>query len=117
MRVQFRLFSPLLALALLSAAPARGQDASGPPTSIEGPPLPERVQSGEPLEPDVRIIRREREIVEEYRLNGRLYMIRVVPAAGPPYYLVDSDGDGRLETQFTELAPGMLIPSWVLFRW
>jgi len=117
MRVQFRLVFPLLALGLLLAAPVKGQDSSGPPTPIEGPPLPERVQSGEPLEPEVRIIRRERELVEEYRVNGRLYMIKVVPIAGPPYYLVDSDGDGRLESRFTELAPGMLIPSWVLFSW
>jgi hypothetical protein len=111
-----------LALALLSTALATGPVAAqDPPVAappvVEPPPLPERVQSGEPLEPEVRIIQREREVVEEYRIHGRLYMIKVVPRGGPPYYLVDGDGDGNLESRFHELAPGMLVPSWVLFSW
>jgi len=38
-------------------------------------------------------------IVEELRVNGQLYAIRVTPKHGVPYYLVDSDGDGNLETR------------------
>jgi hypothetical protein len=111
---------PIIAVALCASlgAPALAQE--GPEagaTTLEPPPLPERVESGEPLEPDVRIIRRERETVEEYRLSGRLYMIKVTPRVGRPYYLVDADGDGKLESRFNELAPGMLIPSWVLLTW
>lgn len=108
---------PLAAAALLVASLARAQELAAPPAAVEGPPLPERVQSGEPLEPEVRIIRREQEVIEEYRQGGRLYMVRVVPRGAPPYYLVDSDGDGRLDTRWVEAAPGVLIPSWVLFSW
>lgn len=108
---------PLAAAALLVASLARAQELAAPPAVVEGPPLPERVQSGEPLEPEVRIIRREQEVIEEYRQGGRLYMVRVVPRGAPPYYLVDSDGDGRLDTRWVEAAPGVLIPSWVLFSW
>ncbi len=108
----------LVALALLAPALAGAQDLPpAPPGAVEGPPLPDRVQSGEPLEPEVRIIRREQEVIEEYRQGGRLYMVRVVPRGAPPYYLVDSDGDGRLDTRWVEAAPGVLIPSWVLFSW
>ena len=55
--------------------------------------------------------------VEEYRAGGMLYMIKVNPAKGRAYYLVDTDGDGRLETRHNDLQDGMLIPAWVLLRW
>lgn len=57
------------------------------------------------------------QLINEFRINGQLYMIRVTPQKGAPYYLVDSDGDGDLETRWNELAPDLLIPSWVLLRW
>lgn len=55
--------------------------------------------------------------IDEYRINGKLYMIRITPQKGAPYYLVDADGDGDLETRTNELAPDFLIPSWVIFGW
>lgn len=59
----------------------------------------------------------ETDVINEFRINGQLYMIRITPSKGAPYYLVDSDGDGDLETRWNELAPELLIPSWVLLRW
>ena len=56
-------------------------------------------------------------VIDEYRINGKLYMIRITPKKGAPYYLVDADGDGDLETRSNELAPDFLIPSWVIFSW
>ena len=44
-------------------------------------------------------------------------MIKVVPTKGIPYYLVDTDGDGSLETRYNRLQDGMLIPAWILLRW
>lgn len=73
--------------------------------------------SDELLEPQVTIIRGEHAVFEEYRRSGQLYQVKVIPAWGPPYYLIDSDGDGRLETRRDELAPGLLIPHWILFTW
>ncbi|MEE8379338.1 MAG: DUF2782 domain-containing protein [Gammaproteobacteria bacterium] len=57
------------------------------------------------------------EVISEFRINGQLYMIRITPNKGVPYYLVDADGDGNLETRWNELAPDLLIPAWVLLRW
>lgn len=68
---------------------------------------PGRVIIGEPEETQI----------DEFRVNGQLYMIRVTPKKGLPYYLVDNDGDGELESRQNELAPKVLIPSWVLKRW
>jgi hypothetical protein len=84
---------------------------------VEAPPPPAAVESGEPLEPEVTIIQGERETIQEYRVNGQLYMIKVVPKKGYPYYLVDTNGDGRLETRYTDPGAHLLVPHWVLFRW
>lgn len=105
-----------LASLIYTNAPAQSGGAALEPIP-EPPPLPERVESGEALEPDVTIIQGERQTVHEYRLNGRLFAIKVTPKNGPTYFLVDADGDGELETRRKELTPDFLIPQWVLFSW
>ncbi|NOX77126.1 MAG: DUF2782 domain-containing protein [Gammaproteobacteria bacterium] len=57
------------------------------------------------------------EIVQELRVNGQLYAVRITPKKGYPYYLVDSDGDGNLETRNNDLGMKLLIPTWVLKSW
>ena len=37
------------------------------------------------------------DVVSEYRVQGQLTMVRVAPKRGPIYYLIDSNGDGRLD--------------------
>jgi len=37
------------------------------------------------------------DIVSEYRVGGRLAVVKITPARGPVYYLTDSDGDGRID--------------------
>lgn len=69
------------------------------------------------VKPDITIKQSEQVTIEEYRINGQLYMIKVLPKKGLPYFLVDSDGDGDLETRRSELEPSVLVPSWVLFSW
>lgn len=115
---------PILVLAaatlLAGHVSAQPEDATAeppPPLEPEAPPPPPPVESGETLEPDVTITRGEKEVIEEYRIHGKLYMIKVTPAAGPSYYLIDADGDGNLETRSNDLDPGFRIPGWVLFRW
>lgn len=88
------------------------------PTPVPDPPdIPPPVQSGEPMEPDVTIIRRGKETIEEYRINNRLYMVKIKPTIGPPYYLIDSDGDGNMDVRRSDLETGVNIPRWVLFSW
>ncbi len=60
---------------------------------------------------------RPQQPVEEYRINGRLFMIKITPKKGPPYYLIDSDGDGVMDSRQDDLDPNMPVPSWVLLRW
>lgn len=37
------------------------------------------------------------DVVSEYRVGGRLAVVKITPVRGPTYYLVDSDGDGRID--------------------
>lgn len=82
----------------------------------EPPDLPEAVQSGESIEPQVTIIRKDDAVIEEYRVNGHLYMVKITPAVGPAYYLVDDNGSGELDTRRSSL-DDTNIPRWVLLRW
>lgn len=44
------------------------------------------------------------DVISEYRVAGQLRMVRVAPARGPVYYLMDKDGDGHLDHK-GELSP------------
>ena len=96
------------------------QDASQPPAGLE--PIPDGSPTGSAEQnvpaPEVTIRRRGSEgTIEEYWAGGVLYMVKVNPAKGASYYLVDTDGDGSLETRFNDLASNLAIPAWVLLRW
>lgn len=83
----------------------------------ETTPPPTGTNEAEELEPEVSIIKRDRETIHEYRVNGALYMVKIEPRNGPPYYLIDKDGDGSLESRYNKLEPALLVPSWMIFRW
>jgi hypothetical protein len=68
-----------------------------PPIDAEKQPLPPKVQD-EQVEPTVTIREEEQGRVEEYSLNGQVYMVKITPKVGAPYYYIDTDGDGNLET-------------------
>jgi hypothetical protein len=88
-----------------------------PLESLPSPVLPPSASGDESFEPEVRIIKRKGEIVHEYRVNGQLYMVKVVPASGPSYYLVDQDGDGSLDSPGDQLDPMLVVPRWVIRSW
>jgi len=45
------------------------------------------------------------DVISEYRVAGQLRMVRVQPARGPVYYMMDSNDDGRLDRSKGEVAP------------
>ncbi len=83
----------------------------------DAPPPPSIIDSGETLEPEVTIIRKDEEVIEEYRVNGNLYMVKITPVVGPSYYLIDKDGDGQMETNMSEIYEDFTVPQWVIFSW
>lgn len=83
----------------------------------EPPELPMPVESGETLEPDITIRRKGKDTIQEYRKNGQLYMVKVVPKIGPAYYLIDTDGDGNMDVRGNDLDKGTQINQWKLLEW
>ena len=91
----------LLLLALLLAA---GHATAAAPERTA--PTPEELRG-----PDVVIIAGEQRTIYEYRQNGHLRMVKIVPNWGKPYYLLPRDptaGFGDLERA------DALLPTWVI---
>ncbi len=85
------------------------------PSAAEKIEPPLRVDANEPVDdPQVTITRESAQTVEEYRANGKLYMIKITPKHGVPYYLVDERGDGKFARQ-ESLDSGLRVPRWVIF--
>lgn len=79
-------------------------------------PPPPALDPNEPIDqPQVTITKKTEQTIEEYRVGGRLYMIKVIPKHGKPYYLVDERGDGTFARQ-ESLDSGFRPPQWVIHR-
>jgi hypothetical protein len=103
----------LFSLMLLLPAVALAADPEPITDSVPPPPV---LQSGEALEPEVTIKQEGQETIYEYRVNGELTLLRVIPPFGAPYYFVDSDGDGELDMR-REGPVDDAVNQWILFRW
>ncbi len=107
----------MLALLLAVTFPVFAQKSGPPPGAQplpEPPPPPPGVDS--PDEPQVTITKRGEDKVEEYRVNGKMYMMKVTPPHGVPYYLVDDNGDGTWSRQ-QPTDSGVRVPRWVVHSW
>ncbi len=80
---------------------------------VEPPPPPEIIPFDPELEPQVTIKRSDTETVEEFRVNGQLYMVKVTPAGGIPYYLVDTNGNGQF-SRVESVDKPISVPRWVI---
>lgn len=103
----------VLALGLPIMALAAGQPSNLEP--LPEPPPPPGLGADPGTEPDITIIKKGTNTVQEYRINGELYMQKITPAHGVPYYLVKEDQNGgwsRIEDSNSPIS----IPKWVLFN-
>lgn len=104
--------SPMLPLLLALAV----QDADT--TKAGDVPIPEKVQAEEAKDdpPTVAIrVEKNGDRVEEYRQGGVLYMVKITPERGPPYYLHDTNGNGRFERD--DSLPKVSPVYWTLYEW
>ncbi|MFO8025604.1 DUF2782 domain-containing protein [Thiohalophilus sp.] len=100
----------LVSLSLIAGSLQAADDA--PP-----PPLPEELEGYEDVpQPEVTIIRREDRIIEEVRIKGQLRYVKVTPDKGAPYYFIDTDGDGEVDTRKNDL-DNPTVNQWILKRW
>ncbi len=104
-------------LALLLAISSSLAQAQKPPPKLEPlpepPPPPPMAEEGEPV---VRIPVQEGDKVEEVREGGRVVMLKVTPAHGKPYYLIDTTGNGNWMRR-DSLDDGVRVPMWPIHTW
>ncbi len=109
----------LLCIALPVALPAAAQTTRPPNLQPvpEPPPPPKGFELDPFLDPQVTVvIRPSGERVEEYRIGGKLYMMKVTPPhGGTPFYLVDHRGDGKFARQESHDS-GLRPPMWIIHQ-
>jgi hypothetical protein len=113
--------TPIAVAALAFAAFASlawAQPAPPPPPlpAEAAAPAPPPLVTDPELEPQVTIIRRENETVEEVRIGGELRFVKVTPRTGVPYYLIP-DANGRQFIRRDSLDISVRVPLWVLLSW
>ena len=104
-----------LILALLLAAGA--QDAAKPRQDV---PIPEKIPSPVNKEDEAAVSIRtgdNGDVIEEYRSNGQVTMVRVTPKHGVSYYLYDDDGNGRLDRTDADKDATVSPVYWVIYEW
>lgn len=113
-----RFLAATLAVLVFDVGYAQTAPRPRPPGTmpLEEPPPPPAVVEGDPaLEPQITIRKDGDRVVSEYRVRGKLYMMRVTPAHGMPYVLIDNRGDGQFSRQ-DSLDSGVRVPQWVLLE-
>lgn len=92
--------------------------AGTPPSDLQPledvPPPPAITNDKNADEPQITIIKKKGETIEEYRINGQLYMMKVTPAHGVPYYLHKEDQNGGWVNDGPNQP--LSIPKWTIFR-
>ncbi|MGJ8523787.1 hypothetical protein R84981_002500 [Carnimonas sp. R-84981] len=79
------------------------------------PQQPQSTQQQDAPDPDITTHQDNGREVKEYRVNGKLYAIRIKPAHAPAYYLVDTDGDGNFQRQNDDQR--VVVPRWTIASW
>jgi hypothetical protein len=95
-------------------ANAQNTDLLPLPLQSSNLPVDDRTQDAD-LGQEITVTKQVEQTVEEYREGGKLYMIKITPKVGPPYYLVDDLGDGKF-SHYQNLDPGFRVPRWVIHR-
>ena len=121
---QWKLLSAIAAIAVMillsGSLPAQDDLAKPPqipPANAQDVPIPPKIQD-EQIVPTVTIREEEEQMIEEYRLDGQIYMVKVTPRGGIPYYYIDTNGDGKLELDMDQSAMNPVQPvHWKVKEW
>src|SRR5687768_9511364 len=110
---------PLLAVLLFAASSAYAQSGARPlpPGAlplVDAPPPPPLTDRDSTPEVTTRV--EGDQVIEEHRIKGRLYMMRVTPKHGRPYVLMDNKGDGTYSRLDQTLDQQVRAPQWVLLE-
>lgn len=115
-RLLFVLAVLTTALSFPTAAQSAARSRPAGTIPLEEPPTPPLLSDAAPSQDDSQVtIRTEGdETIQEYRVNGKVFMQRVTPRHGRPYVLMDYNGDGTFVRNDHPTDPGVRVPQWVL---
>lgn len=114
MRTLLAVMLAALAFDALAQSAARSRPPGTLPLEEVPPPLP-LTETSAP-QPDVTTRTEGDQTIQEYRINGKLYMTRVTPRHGRPYILMDQRGDGTFSKLDNTLDGQVRVPQWVLLE-
>ena len=109
----------LLSILLLSCLAGTALAADASPPDLKPLPPPPALDPNSPdddLESQVTITKKKDMVIEEYRVGGKLFKIKVIPKIGPPYFLIDERGDGQFSRQDGPDASNLRPPQWVIHQ-
>jgi len=115
----FLVLAACFSLTVSFVAPAYAATKPAIPENLE--PLPEAlpppgaIEGDVGEEPQVTIVKKGEDTVEEYRVHGELYMQKITPSHGVPYYLMKEDQEGGW-SRVDDISKPLAIPKWVIFR-
>lgn len=104
------------------------QTSQQPDNLIPLPEIPESPSAGEEnglppelgldpsLEPEITIHEgKDKTMIEEYRVNGELYVIKITPRIGKPYYLLNRRSAAGMPHR-GDMESGISVPMWQIYR-
>jgi hypothetical protein len=109
--------SSLLALIIFSGTAAIAGEAGKEEVRVFSSEDIDPALIEESLEPEINIQQFDNRDVQEYSINDHVYMIKITPKHGSPYYLVDPTGTGEMEYKRDTVGLEVNPPQWTLFRW
>jgi hypothetical protein len=115
MRTAVAAFLTVLVLPAYAQSVARERPPGTMPLD-EPPPPPALVETDPSLTPDVATrTNNSGDVVQEYRVNGRVFMERITPRYGRPYVVMHDRGDGTFTRQDNPLDT-LRAPQWTLWE-
>jgi hypothetical protein len=121
MRLLLALILTTFAASTIAQSTPRPPPAGSTPLEVP-PPLPPSSPTKMPetiaeIESKSQVSRRVEgdQTIEEYKVNGKIFMTRVTPKHGHSYVTIDHRGDGTF-TRMDSIEPGMRVPQWVIFE-
>jgi len=114
MRPLLAVLLAVLAFTVSAQSTERPRPAGTAPLADAPPPPP--LSENPVREPEVTTRTEGGQTFQEYRMKGKLYMVKVTPAHGKSYVLVDQKGDGTFSKQDNTLDPQVRVPQWVLLE-
>ncbi len=86
------------------------------PSTEEGNGLPPELGLDPSLEPEITIREgKDKTMIEEYRVNGELYIIKITPRIGKPYYLLNRRSAAGMPHR-GDMDSGVSVPMWQIYR-